>query len=249
VPVHAGEHVLGVRASSEAAASAVHRVLEPRLARGTPPANVSLLLEASAARAPTPLHGLFVPYARTVTTGSVRRVLAALWHEADRRDALLDRARPQVSATVLIRDHRAFLLPPAVTPHVAADRRRWSAAGFALVDRRNIDLDLGTRTVTIPEPPIDRIGTAVEELCASGVSDRPDLAAARPGTYPIAEWVLLPDDRTLAERVLEAATQLIDLPRHGGAQAVEQLATLLASTPDRRWTHLAGLRGDWGSVA
>jgi hypothetical protein len=249
VPVQAGEHVLGVRTSSQAAAYAMRQVLKPRLAPGTsPPGNLSVLLQPAAGAAQS-LHGLFVTYTRTVTTSSVSRVLAALWHDLDRRDALLSGAAPQASVTVLVRHDRAYLLPLAVRQSVEADRRRWSADGFAIVDRRNVDLDLAARELTIPAPPSDRIGAAVDELRASGVSDRPDADTARPGTYPIAEWVLLPGDRTLAGRVLEAAAQLSDLRSHGGAEAVEQLAAILASSPNRVWSHLVDLREQLRSAA
>jgi hypothetical protein len=227
VPLRAGEHVLGVRAGSAALAALLRELFVDRLVPdASPPANLSVHLAPPATGGNQDLHRLYVTYSRMLRTRSVIRTVDALWHELDIRDVEVARQRLQLSATVVVHEGRAHVLPGHMRRRVVDDQRRWQADGFQLVDRRLVDLDPGAGTVTIPVSGLSDAHEAIRNRIGElGVDHRAD--ALRPlGVLPIAGWVL--PEGTLASRVVEAAGQVVDRPAHDGVALIRGLAELLA---------------------
>ncbi len=236
VPLQAGGYTLGVRTNTPAVGALLAELFADRLVEGVaPPGNLSVLLAGRAQDGPQELHRLYVTYTRALRTRSASRTLQALWHELDVRDVEVERTRLQLDATTLVRDGQAYVLPAGVRRTVVDAQRRWSDAGFALVDRRRVDVDPVGATITIPPADLPLGPTALRERIEQhGVVDRNE-AELPVGTLPIGGWVLPPAQRTLAGRVVDAAGQVVDRVAHDGVELVRGLSELLADLPDVVW--------------
>jgi hypothetical protein len=230
VPLRAGEHVLGVRAGSAALAALLRELFADRVVPdATPPANLSVHLAPPADGATQDLHRLYVTYSRMLRTRSVIRVLDALWHELDIRDVEVARQRLQLSATVVVHEGRAHVLPGHMRRSLVDDQRRWQVDGLQLVDRRLVDLDPVAGTVTVPVSGLaDAHAMILDRIGELDVDHRAD-APQPSGVLPIAGWVL--PEGTLASRVVEAAGQVADRPAHDGVALIRGLAAFLADVP------------------
>jgi hypothetical protein len=233
VPLRAGNHILGVRANSVWLGELLRELFAERVVPDAqPPANLSVLLAPQTADGTQDLHRVYVTHRRTLRSRSALRTLDALWHELDLWDVEVARQRMLVDATVLVRTGTAHVLPAGMRGAVADHQRRWSREGFRLVDRRKLDLDLSTATITIPPSGLTDDREALQRcLAAAGIDHRAELPQPT-GNFPIASWVLPPGQRTLAGRVVDAAGQIVDRPAHDGVAMLRELSALLAGLPD-----------------
>ena len=227
--MHAGNYVLGVRVPSEEAAALVRELFADRVVvEATPPGNLSLWLAPPATDGTQDLHRLYETYKRTLRTRSVSRAFAALWHELDARDVRVEATHLLVDATTLIdRAGRAHLLDRTWRRSVVDDERRWSRAGLHLVERRWVQFDPQQGTVHAPPVPPQLSEDALRDrIGAIGVDHRAD-REAQAGTWPIASWIVRPQEGTLAQRTAAAAGAVLDLHGSSGADTVRALAGLM----------------------
>lgn len=242
VPLRAGEHVLGVRASSEELVRLLETAFASRLVRdASPPPNYSVLVPQSPEEGPRQLLWLFDGHARWVRTRSMRRLLDALWHHLDAHEARAVRSSMLVAATVLVKDGCAHLVPSTWRRRVLVDERAWERHGFRLVDRPWMAFDPGAGTVTVPPSGLAwsrRLGQRLHAVAPAGAE-----AVARPaGEFAIVTWTVRSGPASLAEATVRAADDVLDRVRHG-APLVSELAALLSRlTPvETSWSRLREL--------
>lgn len=236
IPMRAGEYVLGVRANTTALGGLLRDLFRERIVDvADPPGNLSLLLAPRSESNIQDLHRLYVTYTRVLSSRSAIRGLEALWHELDVRDGEVEPHRMQVAATALVREGQAYLLPARARGRILAEHRRWQAAGFCVVDRRLVDLDPAAGTIHVPRPDLTPAsGTLADRVAQLDLLHR-DEPTAPAGTLPIASWVLPSAQASLAGRVGEAATQVVDRTAYGAA-LLGGLASLLRELPELSWT-------------
>jgi hypothetical protein len=231
VPLRAGVLVVGVRADTQRTAALVREVFADRYAAGlAPPANFSLVLAAEARGAPQELHRLHVGHRATVRSRSVVRTLEALGHELDL--VRLGDARPlRLRAVVLVRDGAATVLPERLRDELAAAHRSLDAGAYVRVDRRLVDIDAATGTITVPDVgPWRAAPPDAGPFRAAGFHHR-DEPRCPVGTFPIARWVAEVPELSLAGRVVAAAEQLVGRRGQDVPRLLRDLAALLAPLP------------------
>jgi thiol-disulfide isomerase/thioredoxin len=131
-----------------------------------------------------------------VRSRSGSRVLAALLHHLS---ADLEPPAPslaQVSASAVVRDGHALLLPAGLVDHVKVLQPRLAKRGMTVVDTPRVLLDLDARELVVPEPVVPFDPGVIDELDAQ-VSLGNELPWVRPGRYPLTAWFLVrsPDER------------------------------------------------------
>lgn len=187
VAVRAGRFVLGVRTNTEAGAEVVSRLFDDRLLEGArPPANLSLWLAPDADGAVGGLHRTYLAHVRMERGRSARRAIDTVWHELDGVDAMAE-GRRVFDLTVLVRDGRAHLFPGWLRVAVIDDQRRWERAGFVVLERRWIEVDLASHEVLVPAPvSVQRRDEMASSLAAAEIEIGDDRALH--GRIPIASW-------------------------------------------------------------
>jgi peroxiredoxin len=100
-----------------------------------------------------------------------------------------DPALTRVSATAMVRDGEAVLLPPGVLEFVKQLQPRLAKIGLSLVDTPRTLLDLPARELVVPEPTIPHHASVIAEIDDAAKLGR-ELPWIRPGRYPLRTWVL-----------------------------------------------------------
>jgi len=130
-----------------------------------------------------------------VRSRSGGRVLAALlqYLSADLEPA--DPSLVEVSATAVVRDGEALLLPPGLGDHVKVLQPRLAKRGMTLVDTPRTLLDLDRRTLVVPDPVVDFDATVIDDVDAD-VKLGSELPWIPPGRYPLGGWYFarVPDE-------------------------------------------------------
>ena len=231
VPVRAGDYVLGVRCSSDALARVLQQLFPDRyVPTAEPPANLSVFLAAAAGDGAQEVHRLYRNCGRLVRTRSVRRVFETLWHELDAHDVRAAGRVVLVDVLALVRDGEAYLIPRRYRRDVVDDERRWTRDGFRRVDRRWLEFDAATGTVTVPSTdlPVDDILASIASKL--GVEHRAEPPTPA-GTFPIRSWVLSGRRLSPAGRLMTATTLLLDRHQHVDVQLMGQMADLVERLP------------------
>lgn len=240
--LRAGDHVLGVRTSHPRLTEWLGDWLASRVVDGVKAdRNLSLWLAPKTAHGVQDLHRLYRTFVAELRSRSIRRSLTALAHELDCRDAR-SAGRLQIEATVLVRDGEAHLLPGELRRAVVGEQRSWEQHGVQLLERRQVELDLRTATVIIPEllAAEDAVSALIDELDLDGDGTAP----VPGGRYPIASWTLDTARGTAAARGGQAASQVVDRARALTPDRIVGLSRLAASVADHSaaCTDLATLR-------
>ena len=241
--------MLGVRANTHEVAELLRQVFTDRVVpAAAPPGNLSVRLAAAQAGVQE-LHRLYIGTARVLRTRSVARAVETLWHELDLRDAEASQHLVLLSATVLIRDGAAHLVPSIWRRAVLDQERQWRDAGFRLVDRRFVALDAASGTIDVPDSGLAGATEAIRgAVMAAGLLDRDEASAHPAGRFPIRNWVLPPAERTLAARVVESAGQVVHRTQHDGEALINALAAFLPQLSVPVWHDMKDLRGKLAST-
>ena len=232
VPLRAGQYVLGVRVNSAESAAMLRSVFADRVVdHADPPGNLSLWLSPRSTDGVQELHRLFWNCRSFLRTRAVRRVVGALWHHFEARDARLAGVTPLVDATVLVADDRAHLLSANWRQYFVDNERPWSREGFRLIDRPWPAVDLGRGTIAIEHPGFTAEDEAAFRRLIDGsrIDDR-DAVLPASGSLRIASWTLTARETTTATKVVLAAGHVLDLKDHG-APLVHQLVELMGTMP------------------
>ena len=243
--MRAGEYVLGVRANSEQIGALLRGIFADRLVpEAEPPGNISVFLAEQTSGHAQERHRLYACHSRTLRTRSVARLLATLWHELDCYDARLHHEGMLLDVTAVVRDGQAHLIPAVLRRQVSEKERSWARDRFEIVDRRWLDLDVATGTVTVTAPQVPGGKVALgDTLVALGVADRTEPAGPT-GTFQVASWTVAADPISLAKRVVIAAGAVLDRQQHDVPRMLDDLARLLASLPvvEESWDFVDELR-------
>jgi hypothetical protein len=95
----------------------------------------------------------------------------------------------RVSATAMVRDGEAVLVPAGLVDFVKQLQPRLAKAGLCIVDSPRTLLDLTTRELVVPEPTVPYDASVIAEL-DEGVKLGSELPWIRPGRYPLGAWCL-----------------------------------------------------------
>ena len=163
-----------------------------------------------------------------VRSRSGGRVLAALlqYLSADLAAPVDDLTR--VSATPVVRDGKALLLPPGLVAFVKQLQPRMAKTGMTIVDTPRAMLDLATGDLVVPEPVVAFDAAVLAEVDAD-VKLGSELPWVRPGRYPVRAWFVSrrPDHIGRLSRALAVTATLPMLYEHDDLRVnVEQLAAL-----------------------
>jgi hypothetical protein len=223
--------VVGVRVNSRAAADILVELFADRhVPDAQPPPNVSVFLASSSGRGIQDLHRVYLQDRRALRSRSVIRVFQAVWHVLDGLGQIETGVLPLLEATVLLENGRAHVLDAGRRPRLADDERRWQTAGFRLIDRPFVTLDLGRAAVEVPVCPITADQIHRRSLLELGGADR---SAPPPpaGRYPLASWSPGEAD-TRAGRVARAVGRIVNRGGLDGHGLVRSVAAQLERLPD-----------------
>jgi hypothetical protein len=227
--VRAGNHLLGLRASTPELASAARAILRPGLVTGLDaPTNVSIV--ESQARAGRPLYFCYRSGRLMVRARSARRAMEgalAMLSSYGTPPAGLCR----IAALVAIREGEAALLCPDCHWHVGRLQPRLRAAGWHLVDSWHADLDPITGEVIIAPLLVSVDRPALEALDYNDSDSRPPA----PGRYPVRVWIAAAHrdaaPESAAARVVEIASGSHGL-HAGSLERVLQTALIVQRRAD-----------------
>jgi peroxiredoxin len=163
-----------------------------------------------------------------VRSRSGGRVLNGLLQYLDADVAEPDPSLTRVSATAMVRDGDAVLLPARLVDFVKQLQPRLAKIGLSIVDSPRTLLDLQARELVVPEPSIPHDASLIAEL-DDGVKLGGERPWIRPGRYPLRTWLLARGPAQLgplspALAVTGALPMLFDLDDLVGA--VERFADL-----------------------
>ncbi len=245
VPVSAGGFVLGVRVNAPEVGVLLRELFAERVVPGAlPDRNYSLWLSPRADDGVAEIHRLYRTFVRAMRSRSVRRTLDTLWHELDVRDVRAAGVETLFDVTVLVRDAQAHLLPGPLRRAIVDDLRRWERAGFRLVERSWVVLDIAAGEVVVPAPRWPLSAPEISErIAALDVDDR-DAGCAVSGRFPIATWTTDGGEHTTAARVGQAGMQVLDREQRLSPELLVGLSTLLPTVGDLApaWDGLDALR-------
>lgn len=231
--VRAGRYDLGVRGNSPVAQELAMAVAGDRVVDAgdeSMPRNLSVHLAESPPDGgrTIDLHRLYLGHHLVLRTRDPHRVLAALDSHLDAHALTHDPERAQLAATAVVRDGRAHLLPTASRRRVVDHARRYAAAGYLLVDRPWVEVDLGAGELVVAPSSIDVDEVAVPDSVATGDA----VPAVRPGRYPILSIAVA--EGTAGEAVLDLGRAVVNLAQlDAGATltAVHRLVAAAAGVP------------------
>lgn len=234
-----------MRASSVQIGALVREVFSERLVpNAQPPGNFSVFLAEKADGGSQEFHRLHACHSRTLRTLSASRLLATLWHELDCFDARMHGDRMLLDVAAVVRGGMAHLLPSALRRVIGEEERRWARDDFEFVDRRWLDLDLSTGTVTVPIPRLgDWESVGRETLPEFGLTDQAGPASPA-GTFPIASWTVASRPLSPSRRVAAAGGAILNRQQQDGPRMIAGLAQLLSTLPviEEPWDWTVELR-------
>src|SRR5213078_2449985 len=94
-----------------------------------------------------------------------------------------------VSATAMVRNGEAVLLPAGLVDYVKQLQPRLAKSGLCIVDSPRTLLDVTTRELVVPEPSVPYDASVIAELGDSAKLGS-ELPWIRPGRYPLHTWFL-----------------------------------------------------------
>jgi hypothetical protein len=163
-----------------------------------------------------------------VRSRSGGRVLNGLLQYLSADLAGADPSLARVSATALVRDREAVLLPAGLIDFVKQLQPRLAKVGLSIVDAPRTLLDVPARELVVPKPTVAHDPAVIAEL-DEGVKLGSELPWIRPGRYSVSTWFLTRGEDHLgllsrAVAVTSALPMLFDLDDLMGE--VERLADL-----------------------
>jgi peroxiredoxin len=228
-----GDHHVGIRYDDVDTAAVLDRLFDgARVHDRRVPDNYSVALGGTktthGAGTARSLKLLVHGSSQLVRSRSDGRVLNGLlqYLSADLEPA--DPSLARVSATAMVRDGEAVLLPAGLVDFVKQLQPRLARIGLSIVDTPRTMLDLPARELVVPEPSIPYDASVIAEL-DDGVELGRELPWIRPGRYPLRTWLLTRGTEHLgalspAVAVTAALPTLFELDDLVGA--VERLADL-----------------------
>jgi thiol-disulfide isomerase/thioredoxin len=191
-----GEHHVGVRFDGDDTAAVLDRLFPGAAVDDTrAPENYSVALGGTrttrGAGASRSLKLLVRGSQQLVRSRSNTRALAALLqHLSADLTPDGDPSLLRVSATAVVSNGRAALLPAGLVDHLKVLQPRLAKAGITLVDGPDARIDPGTAELVVPEPTIAYDASVLDAVDAD-VRLGNELPWVRPGRYPLAKWLVV----------------------------------------------------------
>jgi hypothetical protein len=124
-----------------------------------------------------------------VRSRSAGRVLAALLQHLSGDLGSVDPSLVRVSATSVVRDGEALLLPPGLEGFVKQLQPRFAKARIGMVDTPRTLMDVANRELVVPAPTVPHDPSVIAELDMAAKLGS-ELPWVRPGRYPLHAWFL-----------------------------------------------------------
>jgi peroxiredoxin len=231
-----GDYHVGIRYDDDATAGVLDRLFDgARVHDRRAPDNYSVALGGTSttkgAGTSRSLKLLVHGSSQLVRSRSGGRVVNALLQYLSADLSEPDPSLARVSATAMVRDGEAILLPAGLVDFVKQLQPRLARIGVSIVDTPRTLLDVGARELVLPEPTVPYDAAVIAEL-DDGVKLGRERPWIRPGRYPLTTWLLTRGEDHVgplspAVAVTSAIPTLFDLDDLKGE--VERLADLFTA--------------------
>ncbi len=227
-----GDHHVGIRADSPAAAELIDRALSAY--RGEPdpavPPNYSVVLGDPVSGPSKDLRLLLWQNTTVVRSRSTDRVLHSLGAHLS---SLFSTPEGLLRTTnvAVVREGEAVLLPPSIMGDLEKLQPRLARGGWRPVDEPYAVIDPATDELVVPEPTVHLAGDVLDELGEPSLG-RSELSRALPGRYRLRAWAMwrIGADPAWAELV---STALMTVSAEPGrlAELIGDVEALLRRVP------------------